>query len=346
MRRVVLLLLFGWLGCDAPPPAPVPLPPRLSGTGLTVAGSTTEIDPGHLPFSPQYPLWTDGASKRRWIHLPAGKTIDASRADAWSFPPGTRLWKEFSFGGKPAETRYMERLPDGTWRYATYVWTADGRDAELAPEAGVRAGVPVEGPPGRHVIPSRGDCTACHEGRTTPVLGFTALQLSPDRDPGALHAGPGGVDLASLAERGLLRGLPPSLLETPPRLEAASPTERAALGYLHGNCGGCHNTEGPLASVGMDLLGGPGALATVLGQRSGFRVPRRPDAVHRVEAGHADRSVIPLRMRSREALVQMPPIGTALVDEQAVALIERWIDEDLARRQHAAASPHRKEKKE
>jgi hypothetical protein len=51
-------------------------------------------------------------------------------------------------------------------------------------------------------------------------------------------------------------------------------------------------------------------------------------------------------MRSREALVQMPPIGTALVDEQAVALIERWIDEDLARRQHAAASPHRKEKKE
>jgi len=32
------------------------------------------------------------------------------------------------------------------------------------------------------------DCRACHEGRTTPVLGFSALQLSPDRDPNAPHA--------------------------------------------------------------------------------------------------------------------------------------------------------------
>ena len=48
-----------------------------------------------------------------------------------------RLWKEFSFGRR-VETRLMERLADGTWRFAAYVWSADGSDARLAPERGIR----------------------------------------------------------------------------------------------------------------------------------------------------------------------------------------------------------------
>jgi hypothetical protein len=32
-------------------------------------------------------------------------------------------------------------------------------------------------------------------------------------------------------------------------------------------------------------------------------------------------------MRSRAPLIQMPPLGTALVDEEGLALIERWIRE-------------------
>ena len=67
----------------------------------------------NLAFSPQYPLWSDGAAKRRWISLPPGTAIDASRPDAWEFPRGTRLWKEFSLD-RPVETRFIERLPDGS----------------------------------------------------------------------------------------------------------------------------------------------------------------------------------------------------------------------------------------
>jgi hypothetical protein len=50
---------------------------------------------------------------------------------------------------------------------------------------------------------------------------------------------------------------------------------------------------------------------------------------HLVVPGRSQASVLPLRMRSRDPRVQMPPLGTALPDEQAVALIERWIDQDL-----------------
>src|SRR5690242_17449896 len=46
-----------------------PAPQRLADTGLFAAGSTRDIAPGVLAFSPQYPLWSDGATKRRWIAL-------------------------------------------------------------------------------------------------------------------------------------------------------------------------------------------------------------------------------------------------------------------------------------
>ncbi len=101
---------------------------------------------------------------------------------------------------------------DGRWRYATYVWKADGSDAVLAPARGhCRPCRWPRAPGGRYAIPSRGDCLACHDERPVPVLGVSALQLSPDRDP--LGAAPAGADLSELLRRGLLRGLPQALLE-------------------------------------------------------------------------------------------------------------------------------------
>ncbi len=103
------------------------------------------------------------------------------------FPAGTRFWKEFSFGGRPVETRMIERLADGSWRYVAYAWSADGREATLAPATGL-GGTYDLGDGRSHAIPSVSDCKVCHEGRRTPIIGFSLLQLSPDRDPNALYA--------------------------------------------------------------------------------------------------------------------------------------------------------------
>src|SRR5262249_29683559 len=102
------------------PPPPSPRSPAaeppllLSETGLYEPGSTTRIAPDNIFYIPQYPLWSDGAKKRRWISIPRGTRIDASNPDAWEFPIGTRLWKEFSFGER-TETRYIERISDGSY---------------------------------------------------------------------------------------------------------------------------------------------------------------------------------------------------------------------------------------
>jgi len=325
---IVLLSLV--VSVKAIPQAAIHAPHKLQDTGLYADFDKLEIDPRHLAFSPQYPLWTDGATKRRWISLPPGTPIDASDPDAWDFPVGTRLWKEFSFAGQRVETRYMERRPDG-WLYAAYAWSADGREAQLVSERGRRGAYPL-GAARSHTIPGVSDCKVCHQGGRTEVLGFSAVQLFPQRDPGALHADPlpSGVNLESLVEKGLLAGLPASRLAAPPWI-AASATERAALGYLHGNCGHCHNEQGPLRNVGLFLRQRAGATVQPA-IASTFNHPvRKPapglsaDAMLRIEPRHPDRSALMQRIGSRFPALQMPPLGTELVDRQAVELIQRWI---------------------
>ena len=334
-----VLLAAGLLAASVVPgvlaqAAPNPLPERLRDTGLYAPGSTTQIAAGVLTFSPQYPLWSDGATKRRWIALPPGTFIDASRPDAWEFPRGTRLWKEFSVGRR-VETRLIERLQDGSWRFAAYVWNDAGTDATLASADGTVLKVTSER---RYTVPSRYDCLACHDGAPVPVLGFSALQLSPDRDPLAPHAEPpNGVDLRALTARGWLKNLPPQLLKQPPRI-AGAPVERAALGYLHGNCGHCHSKPdetGASVPVGVLLAQSaaePNSAADVLrslGSASRFRTAGVSNAAHIVVPGSSRSSVLSLRMRSRDPRVQMPPLGTDIADSEALALIERWIDHSL-----------------
>lgn len=287
-------------------------PERLSATGLYADIATRTIAADVLPFTPQYPLWTDGATKQRWIRLPEGSAIDARDPDAWVFPIGTRLWKQFSFG-REVETRMLERGADGRWNYASYAWGEDGSDALLAPERGRKNACQTQA--GKfHDIPGRMDCRACHEAGPNRVLGFSALQLSPDRDPLALHAevpAPGSVDLAALLERGLVRGLPAEFARSAPRIPARTPRERAALGYLQSNCSHCHNSRGELAPLGLHLdsrlLGGESPLASL-----------RPRA-----------ELLQQRMASREPLTQMPPLGTHLADAQALEFIRAWIREEL-----------------
>jgi hypothetical protein len=250
MNAIVLAVLIG----------AAPLPPDLRATGF--------YELQKAPFEPRYPLWSDGASKQRWIHLPAGTSIDKSKADAWEFPAGTRLWKQFGYG-KPVETRYIERMADGSWRYATYVWNTEGTRATLAPDDGVDLRTKAA-PTGTYVVPSRNDCVTCHEGAAVPVLGYSAVQLSSS--------------------------LPP------------------ALGYLHGNCGHCHN-DGALPGLDFTLA---------------HQVSRPQASLDRTARSVIARaSLIPERMKSHDPVKRMPPLGVQVHDAGGLALIERWIREYL-----------------
>lgn len=310
------------------------LPERLADTGLYAefgGPGSRRIRPDVFTYTPQYPLWSDGASKRRWFYLPPGATIDAQDFDAWQFPPGTRFWKEFGHG-RPIETRLIERLADGSWRYAAYVWNADGSDARLASADGISKLPAEDAPGGIYAIPSVDDCRACHEGAAVPVLGVSALQLSPDRDPDAPNAEPAGagdIDLTGLIGLGLLRNVPAERAAVVPRVAATSAAARAALGYLHANCGHCHNDRGPLADLDFTLAQETAGTASVA-RSLHSTIGRVADSVvegrsTRIVAGRPDESQLVIRMKTRNPYNRMPPLGTRIADDEAIALVDAWI---------------------
>ena len=336
LLSAVLALAAAGTGMGTRHPAE-PLPERLDETGLYWPGSTV-VRPDVISYTPQYPLWSDGATKRRWFSLPPGTSIDATRVDAWDFPPGTKLWKEFRHG-RAVETRFIERLGDGSWRFAAYVWNAQGTAAFLAPRDGAQLNVPAA-PGGRYPVPSRDDCLACHEGAAVPVLGVSAIQLSPDRDELAPHAerpGPGDADLRALVARELVINLPANLVENPPRIAASTPAARAALGYLHANCGHCHNDSGPMLLVDMTLAqAGAGSTDSVLGSLVGRASDFRAYGLDtRIVPGRPEESILALRMRSRNPFLQMPPLGTRIPDDEGIALVDEWIRNEVSNQQES-----------
>jgi hypothetical protein len=133
-----LLAACALAGAAAAAPA-APLPGTLRDTACVWARPAANRRPASSPSRRSTRCGPTAPDKRRWLQIPAGTFIDASRPDAWVFPPGTRLWKEFSHGGRPVETRYIERTADGSWRFASYVWNEAGTDAVLAPARGIAA---------------------------------------------------------------------------------------------------------------------------------------------------------------------------------------------------------------
>ncbi|MDD8019409.1 MAG: hypothetical protein PHP42_13635 [Bacteroidota bacterium] len=319
-------------------------PNHLSETGLYVNINSKTIAPENLSFAPQYPLWSDGAMKKRWIYLPPKQTIDAKHIDDWVFPVGTKFWKEFSFG-KRVETRYLEKISKSSWNFATYIWNDDETEAVLVSENGLKNYVQIAAGI-RHDIPGKIDCKACHEGQGRDVvLGFNALQLSPARDPNALHSEPVTHDMINfndLIRQKRISNVSKRFIDKPPMIEAATPRERAALGYLTSNCGGCHNSTDPLSSVGMFLKykltnnSNQKKLSTVIGHTSKYKIPTIPgDQSFRILSGDPTRSVVTYRMGTRNPYIQMPPLGTKIIDTMALNLITNWIKEDLTKSETA-----------
>jgi len=295
--------------------APVPdeqlaaLPRRLSETGLFASLRDETLADGVLPFTPRFELWSDGATKRRWIYLPPGARIDTTDPDAWRFPVGTKLWKEFRRDGIRVETRLLFKHGEAAdaWTPVAYVWTDD--EAWATP-----AGLDDAGGTD-HDVPSAAQCLGCHGGTQSGVLGFSAVQLPARGERG-------DIGLAELAEAGVLTA-PVDAVEIP-----GDAVTRAALGYLHANCSHCHNQRRPERAGprcfdperAFDLqlrtteLSSPAATATYRTAIGAVIAPGAPED-----------SDVMRRVRSRDPWWGMPALGTQLVDETGARLLEAWI---------------------
>ncbi len=230
------------------PPAPLVVSyiiPQNSFTTLSQSGFKDFSEKTAVNFweySPQFPLFSFGSAKRRWFYLPPSTTVNNADPDAWVFPRGTVLWKLFSLNNRKIETRILEKIAEApgiaSWRVSVYLWRADQTEADLlvgndfytrtpAEKAVYEAGA-VEAVY-RAAMPNQ--CATCHRNAGDGALGFNYLQLSSPGNP---------KNVLALSRANILTNAVVAYDQI-----LGTDAQKAAIGYIQGNCTHCHSGAGP-----------------------------------------------------------------------------------------------------
>ena len=285
-------------------------PEKLSETGLYSDIKTKTLAADVLPYEVRYPLWSDGSKKTRYLYLPPGTKIDTQDINAWKFPIGTKAWKDFEVEGKLVETRFLHKLKDGPqgWLWVAFKWNGDEAVALPLGEKDVFGTT--------HDIPDQAACDQCHHGTKDALAGIDAIQLSA--------AGGKGL-LSTLAASGRLTHPPATEFQIP-----GDSSIEPVLGYLHGNCGNCHNDTHFLADdlvmrlrfeIGAQSPEQTTVYQTALGTKAKHDIQNTTQVI---AIGKPLESQLWVRMSYR-AIDSMPPLGTEKVDTKNLKLIESWI---------------------
>lgn len=321
-------------------------PRLLSETGIFTDLATLTPIAGIAPFEVNQPLWSDGATKRRWIAVPnAGAPYDADERigvdheRAWRFPRGTVFVKHFAMPldlrhpdgpQRRLETRLLAVRRGGEVYGVTWRWRPDGSDAELLTDTFTETiSVTDERGQPEHVVwtyPSPAQCITCHTKESGGVLGVKTRQLQRPVAAGGtnqlvLLATHGWLDqpigAAEAAALPRLRALDDPLADLPTRIRS----------YLDANCSNCHHPDSRVGdrAFGMDLR-----FTTPL-ERQGLL----DGAVHNalgIEQGrivvgqHPERSVLLDRVARRGDPFAMPPLGSGRADPVLIAQLRLWIE--------------------
>jgi glucose/arabinose dehydrogenase/mono/diheme cytochrome c family protein len=312
-------------------------PGTLQGTGLFSNTTTLEPAPGVVPYSVRVPFWSDRAVKQRWFSLPDPfEKIKFHRDQPWEFPAGTTWIKHFdlqitngvSSSARRLETRVLVKNDFGI-HGATYRWDADGVGARLVPDEGASEtilthyGGAVRSQVWRY--PSRAQCLQCHTAVGGYALGFQTAQLNQLVDYDGFHqnqvealAGAGYLDVPEVASATL-----PELVTAS---DANASREFRVRSYLHVNCVQCHQPGGPGRSLWDARIATP---RTKTGLIEGLPVHDSDSPLDRlIKPGSLEHSVLWKRL-ANAGKGHMPPLGTEVLNSEALDLIGSWILQDL-----------------
>ncbi|MHC5064368.1 MAG: hypothetical protein ACYTG5_10385, partial [Planctomycetota bacterium] len=326
-------------------PSPGFFPEKLSQTAIFSDLETLTPAPGVLPYEVNSALWSDRARKQRWIALPAAKSIGFSAEDDWDFPVGTVLVKHFDLPIEKEGVQDLRKLETRVfvheelgWSGYTYKWLGDSSDAVLINEAlnedyqisnssrlsrataGDNDGLePDLGPNSQTwTYPSRPDCLACHSSTRGFVLGIRSLQINDPIGEDQLALFQGSEFFAADIGSSFQYPTMPN-----PRDPRAGVADRARA-YLEANCANCHHPDGP-APTEIDLRYQVDLSQTGLVDVRPLTGDLGLADPWLIRPGEPENSVLWLRMQRRDS-VGMPPIGSHIVDANAVALLRRWIE--------------------
>ncbi|HKQ70834.1 MAG TPA: hypothetical protein VJT73_15915, partial [Polyangiaceae bacterium] len=225
-------------------------PTLLSKTGCVEPTDPTKVAASLIAYDVSSPLWSDGASKERYVYLPPGKKIHVKDhmggtpedEGHWEFPVGTVLVKSFSIGGKRVETRLLMRKDDIDWLGFSYEWNDAGTDATLVSTEFKEKMVGTQ----TWHYPSRAECLQCHTTEGGRSLGPSTPQMNID----FAYATGMKNQVQAFADKGLF-DVPPKMIAAYPKPSDDGDLTARARSYMHVNCAICHRPGGALSDIDL-----------------------------------------------------------------------------------------------
>jgi uncharacterized repeat protein (TIGR03806 family) len=315
-----------------------PLPPTLANTGAFTNLTTLAVAPGIVPYTINNPFWSDNAIKTRWFSVPnTNLAIGFNRTQSWSFPTGAVWIKHFELeltngvdaSRRRLETRLLVKNTNGVYG-VTYRWGNSVTNANLVDEGGMDESFAIDTGGGilRTQVwhyPSRTECLLCHTVQGGYALGPNTAQLNTD-----FNYGTGATNqIAALSLAGYFSNAVANL-HTLPALAAVTNSavslEYRVRSYLAANCVQCHQPGGSARGLWDARLTTPTSQAGLV---NGALIDNLGDANNEVlKPGSLSNSVMLTRISSPGDL-RMPPLGSNLLDTNAINLLSAWITNDL-----------------
>lgn len=123
------------------------------------------------------------------------------------------------------------------------------------------------------------------------------------------------------------RSILPGVQRNHPEASAEHNIEKRARAWLETNCAHCHNRKGLASSTGVffdafrkvNLNYGVCKFPNTAGSASGGRE-------YDIVPGKADESIVSYRIHAEDSSTNMPPIARSVAHDEAVALIDSWIN--------------------
>lgn len=291
-----------------------------------------------IPYEPASSLFTDYASKKRFIWMPIGVTATyVEDGKILDFPVGTALIKTFYYTTiqpgnltKIIETRLMIRKSDG-WKFYEYLWNDAQTDADLVSGAAFTNGstrnITFTKPSGEIVttdyrIPSDAECFACHKiNETATPIAVKPQNLNHNHTYGTTSMN----ILQKLVTQGYLNSYPSSIVSTVDYHDTTQPLGLRLRSYLDANCAHCHQDQARCYYRPIRLAFSQTNIDSNIGICLVADEEISPTLQKVITPGNFNKSIMHYRLNSNDESQRMPLLGRTIVHDEGVALLEQYI---------------------